>query len=142
MAGVIGKEHYVFWWKENIRWGDQDAMGHVNNVQFARYIEASRIPFLRTLLVGSNGDSAHFILARLEVDYLLEMHFPGHVLIGTNVAEIGNTSVTLSHALFKDDLHTGNGKSIVVHINTKDRRPRTISQYLRDQLLQLKGREN
>ena len=117
-------------------------MGHVNNVQFARYIEASRIPFLRTLLLGNNGESAHFILARLEVDYLLEMHFPGHVLIGTKVAEIGNTSVTLSQALFKDDLHTGNGKSIVVHINIKDRRPRTISQHLRDQLLQLKGREN
>ena len=142
MTGVFGKENYVFWWKENIRWGDQDAMGHVNNVQFARYIEASRIPFLSTFLVGDHGESAHFILAHLEVDYLLEMHFPGHVLIGTNVAEIGNTSVTLSHALFKDDLHTGNGKSIVVHINTKDRRPRTISQHLRDQLLQLKGREN
>ena len=141
MAGVMDKEHYVFWWKENIRWGDQDAMGHVNNVQFARYIEASRIPFLRTLLVGSNREPAHFILARLEVDYLHEMHFPGHVLIGTNVAEIGNTSVTLSHALFKDDLHTGNGKSIVVHIDTKDRSPRTIPQHLRDELLQLKDRE-
>jgi len=142
MAAVVGKEDYVFWWKENIRWGDQDAMGHINNVQFARYIEASRIPFLRTLLVGDHGESAHFILARLEVDYLREMHFPGDVLIGTNVAQIGNTSVTLSHGLFKDDLHTGQGKSTVVHIDCKDRRPRTISQHLRDQLLQLQSRAN
>ncbi|MBT06021.1 MAG: hypothetical protein CMM32_03785 [Rhodospirillaceae bacterium] len=142
MDGMVGKENYVFWWKENIRWGDQDAMGHVNNVQFARYIEASRIPFLRTLLVGGNGKSADFILAHLEVDYLLEMHFPGHVLIGTNVEEIGNTSVTLSHGLFKDNHQTGRGKSIVVHINSKDRRPKSISQDLRDELLQLKGQDN
>ena len=142
MSRIIKKKDYMFWREENIRWGDQDAMGHVNNVQFARYIEASRIPFLRNLVIENSGESAHFILARLEVDYLAEMRFPGRVLIGTNVADVGKTSVTLSHGLFKDDLCTGKGKSIVVHIDPKNRRPRAISNQLRAQILERKTRES
>ena len=142
MPNVTEKESYTFWWTENIRWGDQDGMGHVNNVQFARYIESSRIPFLRDLVIGSNREPAYFILARLEVDYLTEMHFPGSVLIGTNVMEVGNTSVTLSHGLFKDNLCTGKGKSIVVHIDSSNRRPKAIPHYLRGQLLERRARED
>ena len=135
------KEDCSFWWEENIRWGDQDGMGHVNNVQFARYIEASRIPFLRNLMANEDGTHAHFILARLEVNYLVEMHFPGCVHIGTNVSDVGATSVSLSHGLFNKKLCSGTGKSIVVNINSKSRKPEQISEYLRDQLLKSKTRE-
>ena len=32
-----------------IRWGDQDAMGHVNNTVYFRYIEQARIEWLEQL---------------------------------------------------------------------------------------------
>jgi len=136
---VNTKENYSFWWEENIRWGDQDGMGHVNNVQFARYIEASRIPFLKNLMPNEDGTPLHFILARLEVNYLVEMHFPGCVRVGTNVSDVGATSVTLSHGLFNKKICSGTGKSIVVHINSKSRRPELISEHLRTQLLKSKA---
>ena len=81
-----------------------------------------------------------FILARLEVNYLVEMHFPGRVRIGTNVTDLGATSVSLSHGLFNKKICSGTGKSIVVNINSKSRRPELISEHLRDQLLNIKVR--
>ena len=123
-------QDYSFWWKENIRWGDQDAMGHVNNVQFARYIEASRIPFFLKLIGGDKNQGPSFILARLEVNYLREMYFPGQVEVGTNVSDIGTSSVSLAHAIFNKKICTGTGKSIVVHIDTESRKPTPIPDYL------------
>ena len=32
-----------------IRWGDMDAMGHVNNTVYFRYFESARIEYLRSL---------------------------------------------------------------------------------------------
>ena len=128
-------QDYSFWWEENIRWGDQDSMGHVNNVQVARYIEASRIPFLHNLSNEADGAPAQFILARLEVNYLIEMHFPGNVRIGTSVEHIGSTSVTLAHGLFQEKVCAGTGKSIVVHLDSRTRRPKSLSHSLREQLL-------
>jgi acyl-CoA thioester hydrolase len=138
MPKRVETKDYSFWWEENIRWGDQDGMGHVNNVQFARYIEASRIPFLNNLVTNEDSPQAHFILARLEVNYLAEMHFPGRVRVGTNVTAVGTTSVSLSHGLLNKNLCTGTGKSIIVHINSKSRRPELISKALRNQLLKSK----
>lgn len=44
-----------------LRWGDQDAYGHVNNVAFARYLEEARV---RTFWLGSGrertGMERHF----------------------------------------------------------------------------------
>ncbi len=138
MTSTATIQDYTFWWKENIRWGDQDSMGHVNNVQVARYIEASRIPFLHKLTNEADGSPAQFILARLEVNYLIEMHFPGSVCIGTSVADLGTTSVTLSHGLFQETVCTGTGKSVVVHLDSKTHEPKVMSHSLRDQLLRRK----
>jgi acyl-CoA thioester hydrolase len=32
-----------------IRWGDMDAMGHVNNTVYFRYLESARIDWLRSI---------------------------------------------------------------------------------------------
>ncbi|HLP84719.1 MAG TPA: acyl-CoA thioesterase, partial [Phycisphaerales bacterium] len=32
-----------------VAWGEMDALGHVNNVVYFRYLESSRIAFIRSL---------------------------------------------------------------------------------------------
>jgi acyl-CoA thioester hydrolase len=32
-----------------LRWGDMDAMGHVNNAQYFRYLETARIDWMRSM---------------------------------------------------------------------------------------------
>jgi acyl-CoA thioester hydrolase len=39
-----------------VRWGDMDAMGHVNNAQYFRYLETARIDWMRGM--GLNPDPA------------------------------------------------------------------------------------
>ena len=43
---------------------------------------------------------ASFVIARLEIDFQAELHWPGRVEIGTGVAEIGGRSFHLIQGLF------------------------------------------
>jgi len=36
---------FQFWWSETVRWGDMDALRHVNNVAYLQYLESARIGF-------------------------------------------------------------------------------------------------
>ncbi len=40
---------FRFWWPVSVRWGDMDAMGHVNNVIYLQYLESARIGYFETL---------------------------------------------------------------------------------------------
>ena len=48
------KKKLVFEMSLPIRWGDMDAMGHVNNTVYFRYMETVRIEWMRA--VGCNPD--------------------------------------------------------------------------------------
>jgi hypothetical protein len=84
------------WITERIRFSDTDAMGHVNNVAVAAYVESSRVEYGIALArhaddaPGSPDDATGdgqpgFVLARLVIDYLAELHYPGEVRVGSNV---------------------------------------------------------
>ena len=42
------------------QWGDQDAFGHVNNVQYARLMESGRIAWAEHVLRAHMGESLYF----------------------------------------------------------------------------------
>ena len=44
----MARESFIY--SERVRFGDLDAMRHLNNVVFLRYFETARIEFLRTII--------------------------------------------------------------------------------------------
>ncbi len=40
---------YPVIYDQKVAWGDMDAFGHVNNVQYYRYIESSRILYMENV---------------------------------------------------------------------------------------------
>ena len=75
-----------------IRWGDMDALGHVNNTVYFRYMEQARISWFDTLgLVGSGtGEGPSVINA--SCTFLKQLVYPGSVEIRTHVGQAGRTS--------------------------------------------------
>src|ERR1700730_5996815 len=66
-----------------IRFGDLDPQGHVNNTVFATYFETGRVMLLREPGNELGAPGATTVLARLDIRFLREMHWPGSVEIGT-----------------------------------------------------------
>ena len=100
--------------EDNIRFSDTDALGHVNNTAVAAYLETGRGLLMEA--VGTLGGEAGLqtVIVRLEIDYIAEMRWPGRVVIGTRIAALGRSSVTIEQALFQDGRCTARARSVVV----------------------------
>jgi len=63
-----------------IRWGDQDAMGHVNNTIYFRYMEQARIEWLEALGYGTAVTQAEGpVIVNASCSFIIPFVYPGTV---------------------------------------------------------------
>ena len=87
-----------------VRLGDLDPFGHVNNAVIATYVEQGRVLYLRDVLgTGVDPVTMPFILAMLKIDYLSQVMFSDTVEVGSRVDWIGRTSIGMSHLLVNQE---------------------------------------
>jgi acyl-CoA thioester hydrolase len=88
-----------------VRWGDMDALGHVNNVQYFRYGESARIAYFDPL--GQHDPKFWkeygIILASMGCDFLAQVHYPAELEIGSRVTRLGRSSLHMTSAIFQGD---------------------------------------
>lgn len=104
-----------------IHWGEMDAFGHVNNARFFTWFESSRIAFFQA--AGVSLDPTHSvapILAAAHCDYVEPVVFPARLVVGAKATKLGNTSLTLEHAVWRagaPERILARGTSVVVLLN-------------------------
>ena len=86
----------------DVRWSDMDVLGHVNNVQFIRYMETARaMYFRRDLGLKMGGETQGFILAEIGCTFLQQLLFPNTVEVLTRVSRIGRSSMEVIGAVYR-----------------------------------------
>ena len=127
-----------------VQWGDQDAFGHVNNTVYFRWFESARIAYFERLGLAHvmSGHGLGPILAAINCNYRRQLTYPDTLRIGTRVTRVGNTSLTIAHALFSDQLQTlaADGDSVVVMFNYDTQKPSRVPDELRAAIAALEGR--
>ena len=79
-----------------VRWGDTDALGHVNHVAFLTYLEEGRDAFYTQVI----GADPFYVVVRLEVDLRAEVFHPdGYVTVKIGMERLGTTSLTTSETV-------------------------------------------
>lgn len=84
----------VFETRMALRWADQDALGHVNNVTYFRYFEEARVRLLARLR-ASSAHERYWLVAHASCDFLRPLQYPGELIVGLSLSRIGRTSLTL-----------------------------------------------
>jgi acyl-CoA thioester hydrolase len=134
MREVIPDLHQFPWVTEHdLRFADMDPIGHVNHGTFLSLVESSR----SALLFGDEVPRAgklQFVLARLEIDYRRELHWPGRVNSATGVERIGTTSLGLRQAVFTDLDCAAVVRAVIVAVDREAHRPVPIPPSTRDAL--------
>ncbi len=102
--------------KMPVRWGDMDSLGHVNNAKFFTYDESGRLAYFEQL---ARDDPKFFkeyglILASISCDFLMQLHYPAELDIGTRVARIGRSSMNTQAAMFNGDKLVAVVRGVVV----------------------------
>ncbi len=128
----------VFVSRVPIRWGDMDAMGHVNNSVFFRYMEQARIEWYTHLGRGENA-GVETVVVHNHCTYYAPVAYPGELEIRTYAGSPGRSSFDVVQEIRrtdKPDTICAVGGSKVVWVNRETGKstplPAAIRQLMTD----------
>ena len=117
-----------------IRWGDMDAIGHVNNTVYFRYMEQARVDwshaFARRLgrdAFASDGP----LIVNASCTFLAPLTYPGEVEVRMFLDSPGRTSVESYYEIWMDGSKYADGAAKLVWVDTKTARPIPLPEPLR-----------
>lgn len=133
---------YGYWIEEKIRFADLDPVGHVNNNAIGVYLESARVTLFADAagpMYGGNRGGFSWVVARIEVDYLKEMHYPGQVRVGTRIEKLGNSSLVMRQAIIFNGGVSGLARVVGVCFDMQARKSMPIPDNVRSGLMTLAG---
>ena len=82
-------------------WSEMDLFGHINNVSYFKFIQASRVNYWETIgLTNLHSDmQIGPMLAATSCQFRKPLFYPGKIIIEAGMHEIRNTSFTLHHRI-------------------------------------------
>jgi acyl-CoA thioester hydrolase len=109
-----------------LRFGDLDFWGHLNQSAYHELLGESRVRFFRA---ANDGELMDYILRRVELDHLAEISDRDRFAeVRTTVSAIGDKSVTLGHEVIRPDGTTAaQGVSIMVAFDREARAARSVT---------------
>lgn len=75
-----------------IRWGDMDAMGHVNNTVYFRYLETIRIEWMRAIGCQPDPRGEGPVIVNAFCTFHQQLEYPGEVIATLFVSDVGRSS--------------------------------------------------
>ncbi|MEM7442604.1 MAG: thioesterase family protein [Pseudomonadota bacterium] len=113
---------YPLWSAEQVRYSDQDPLGHVNNNAYGIYFETARLDFFMAanLRHGSMADAAG-VVRRLDMEFLRELTWPSALRIGTRLVGLGSSSFSYRQGLFVGDICHALAYTVSVGFDLKTR---------------------
>jgi len=120
-----------------IRWGDMDAMGHVNNTTYFRYMEQARISWFDALVPEAEAwKEIGVVIANASCNYKRAMVYPGMVEVKLYVGAPSGSSVPTFYEMHLegDEKLYADGAATVVFIDLAKQKPRRIPDAVRERL--------
>ena len=75
-----------------IRWGDMDAMNHVNNTIYFRYLESCRIEWMRSINALPNPKGEGPVIVNAFCNFYKQLEYPGDVLVKMYTSDTARTT--------------------------------------------------
>ena len=117
-----------------IRWGDLDAMGHVNNTLYFRYLEVARLDWLFRIGAPPNPGGEGPVIVNAFCNFLRQLEFPGELLARHYVSNPGRSSFDTYITLVRADepgVICAEGGSKTVWTDGRTRKSAPLPDWLR-----------
>lgn len=120
-----------------IRWGDMDAMGHVNNTIYFRYLEIARVEWLDSLGGAPNPAGQGPVIVNAFCNFYKQLEYPGEVLAKHYVSNPGRSSfdtwITLERSDQPGVIHAAGGAT-TVWMDFPAQKSTALPDWLREQI--------
>ncbi len=120
-----------------VPYGDIDAMGHLNNVAYLKYLETARQKYWLAMRGSTDFWDVDFVIARCEIDYRSSISMGEVLEIEIHVTRMGASSFDFSYVVRRAD---GSGelvaeaKTTQVCFDWKSRAKKPLSEQRRREI--------
>jgi acyl-CoA thioester hydrolase len=123
-------------------WSEMDMFGHINNVSYFKYIQASRVNywevcgFQKTFSESGVGP----MLLSTGCRFILPLFYPGNIEVQASVSFIKNTSFGIHHRVLNDKGEVcAEAEDVIVCFDFRNNTKVSISESLRKSIEALEG---
>ena len=124
----------VFEMQIPIRWGDMDAMNHVNNTSYFRYMETCRIDWMRSIGCQPDPQGEGPVIVNAFCNFYRQLQYPGDVLIRMFASSPGRSTfetwVTMARADQPDTIDAAGGAT-TIWVDFPAQKAKTLPDWLR-----------
>ena len=119
-----------------VRFGDLDMLGHVNNAAYLTFLESARIAYWMKVAGLSELAEINMILARAELDYKAPLEFGDVVDVGVATTALRRSSFDMEFEIVERSAGriAAQAKKVCVYYDYAEGRSKPIPQELRDKI--------
>lgn len=117
-----------------IRWGDMDAMGHVNNTVYFRYLEQARIEWFTQAGCEPNPSGEGPVIVNAHCTFIRQLRYPGEIEILTYAGPPGRSSFETFQEIRRVDqpaVLSAQGGAKIVWVNFPQEKSAPLPDYVR-----------
>lgn len=118
------------------RFSDTDALGHINNTMVPIWFEGARNPVFRIFSPELSAQGWPLILAKIEVEFHLQMYYQHKIEIRTYIGRVGRSSFTAYQEVWQQGKKCASGTAVMVHFDYQTQKSSAITEQIKDRLEQ------
>ena len=135
---------FHFYHPIEVRYGDLDPQGHVNNAKHLTYFEQARIQYMIELGLFTKDQSfmnIGVIIADVHITYFEPIYFGQNIKVGVHAVKIGNKSMTWEQNIVDADSgkELAKGEVIIVTYDYKEEKTISIPQEWKERIIEFEG---
>lgn len=135
---------YRFYHPIEVRYGDLDPQGHVNNAKFLTYFEQARVQYLIELGLFTRDQSfmqIGMIIADIHITYFEPIYFGQNIKVGVHAAKFGNKSMTWEQNVVDEasGKELAKGEVVIVTYDYEEEKTISIPREWREKIIEFEG---
>ncbi|CAG4882494.1 Thioesterase [Georgfuchsia toluolica] len=134
----MNKRKLIYTMQLPIRWADMDALGHVNNAFYFRYMEQARVEWLETIGCASPQFkvAGRPVIVNTSCSFLIALVYPGDVEVRVYAGRAGRSSLPTYYELrhVGDDRLYAEGAAKIVWIELDTGKSIPLPEQIRKQV--------
>ncbi len=121
-----------------VAWGEMDAFGHVNNVNYFRYFENARIAYADRIMLHQHKDETGIgpILAQTSCRYRHPLVYPDTLRVGARVVKLEEDRFTMQYLVVstKQNKVAAEGDGVIVMYDYRANRKTAVPEVIRQRV--------
>lgn len=115
-----------------LRWSDQDVLGHVNNAKILTIVEEARVRALRQLKDQASYEGrGSMVIRAMQIDFLTPVHYSDPATVNVWISKLGERSCTFQHELVQSDHRCVMMEAVLVMLDEDQHMSALIPEKLR-----------